>query len=101
MSPDAGIRQIIPVQTAHMGTVMLAPYWLQGAEAIIEQSLLNYWRYADEARRLGSNLMTDSFLENVMMQKLDYRLSPHSSRPVSCHGAARCAGMPGLDMVFS
>ena len=42
-------------------------------EEFIERSLLTYALRAAQARSLGSRLMTDSFLENVIIQKLDYR----------------------------
>ena len=66
---------------------MLGPEWSAAAEAIIEESLMRLKLCANKARILGSKLMTDNFLENVMIQKLDHRLNIYSFRPVSCHDA--------------
>ena len=53
--------------------VMPGPEWSAAAEAIIHESLMRLKLHAIKARSLGSKLMTDSFLENVMVQKLDHR----------------------------
>ena len=52
---------------------MLDSQWAAAMGVVIEDSLLKYSTYAAEARSLGSRLMTDSFLENVMIQTLDHR----------------------------
>ena len=54
-------------------SVMLEPQWGASLEAFIEGSVLEYALCAAQARGLGSSLVTDSFLENVLIQKLDHR----------------------------
>ena len=66
---------------------MLTPEWASMVGAFIEKSLLEYSAYAVRARRLGSELVTDSFLKNVMIQKLDHRWGLYSFWLASCHGA--------------
>ena len=68
-------------------TLMLEPDWAAAAEAFIADSLLSYSLHAAQARSLGSRLMTSSFLENVMIQKLDHRSSLYSFQPASCRDA--------------
>ena len=65
-------------------TGMLEPDWATAAEAFIADSLPSYSLHAAQARNLGSRLMTNSFLENVIIQKLDHRSSLYSSQPASC-----------------
>lgn len=84
--PDADIAEILPCKSSQMD-IMLVAQWSTADEATIEESLKRLSLYADKARFLGSNLMTDSFLENVMVQKLDHRSNPFSFRPASCHDA--------------
>ena len=86
LRPDADIAKILPCESSQMD-IMLGPQWSTAAEAMIEESLKRLSVYADKARFLGSNLMNDSFLENVMVQKLDHRSSLFSFRPASCHDA--------------
>ena len=66
---------------------MLGPEWSAAAEAIINESLMTLKMYSIKARSLGSRLITNNFLENVMIQKLDHRLNLYSFRPASCHDA--------------
>ena len=66
---------------------MLGPEWSAAAEAIINESLMTLKMYAIKARSLGSRLMTDNYLENVMVQKLDHRSKFYSFRPASCRDA--------------
>ena len=54
-------------------SVMLEPQWAASLEAFIEGCMLEYALCAAQAKGLGSELVTDSFLENVMIQKLDHR----------------------------
>ena len=54
-------------------SAMLEPQWAASLEASIEGSVLEYALCAAQARGLGSELVTDSFLKNVMIQKLDHR----------------------------
>ena len=68
-------------------SVILGPDWSAAAEAIIRESLVRLSLYVTQARSVGSRLMTDSFLENAMIQKLDHRSGLFSFRPPNCHGA--------------
>ena len=54
-------------------SAMLKPQWAARVKMFIKDSMHKYKFYADQAKALGSRLMTDSFLENVMIQKLDHR----------------------------
>ena len=54
-------------------SAMLEPHWAARVKAFIKDSIYKYTLHADQAKALGSRLMTNSFLENVMIQKLDHR----------------------------
>ena len=72
---------------------MLEPQWAPRVKAFIKDSMRGYALYADHARSLGSRLMTDSFLENVMIQKLDHRSGLRCFLPRRCKDVQDCQGL--------
>lgn len=63
---------LLPCKRVPM-SMMLRPTWAAAMETVIDRGVLEYALRAARARSRGSRLLTDSFLENVMIQKLDHR----------------------------